>query len=264
MKPDEGDKVGGGANDARFLPRSRRSLPRSRDGTMRASAGAAPPDDASGVERSGNNAPPADASSVARSRTNNSPTPVILCISPAQVGKQTGYIHLASGELAEENAIRAYFDSAGREVSTLPCPNFEGFLLANSLRTRNVSFLMDLPAYILRMGCQILAENAYSDDARPDLSWLPRAPSSASTPSETLVSGEPCCSASRPPQVTPSHPPNVTMRARFPSSSHLDPEVIDPPLIFTMGSPNRSSVLSPFHPVTFIQSGERYCIEATS
>ena len=233
MEPDEGDEVGSGTNDARSLPRSHRSLPRSRDGTMRTSAGAAPPDDvphsragtrrasagtappddASGVERSGNNAPPADASSVARSRNNNSPTPVILCISSAQVGKQTGYIHLASTELAEEDAIRAYFDSAGREVTTLPCPNFEGFLLANSLRTRNVSFLVDLPAYILRMGRQILANNAYSNDARPDLSWLPRAPSLASPLSETLVSGEPRRSASRPPQVTPSRPSNVTMRA---------------------------------------------------
>ena len=274
MEPDEGDKVGSDTNDARSLPRSHRSLPRSCDGTMRASAGAAPPDDvphsrdgtrrtsastappddASGVERSGNNAPPADASSVARSRNNNSPTPVILCISSAQVGEQTGYIHLASTELAEEDAIRAYFDSAGREVTTLPCPNFEGFLLANSLRTRNVSFLVDLPAYILRMGRQILANNAYSDDARPDLSWLPRAPSLASPLSETLVSGEPRRSASRPPQVTPSRPPNVTMRARFLLSSRPDPEGIDPPLFFTMGGPTRSSVLSPlsssdFHPV---------------
>ena len=220
MEPDEGDEVGSGTNDARSLPRSHRSLPRSRDGTMRASAGAAPPDDvphalagtrrasadaappddASGVVRSGNNAPPADASSVARSRNNTSPTPVILCISSAQVGEQTGYIHLASSELAEENAIRAYFDSAGREVTTLPCPDFEGFLLANSLRTRNVSFLMDLPAYILRMGRQILADNAYSDDARPDLSWLPRAPSSASTPPRPSSPGSPAALLLVPPR----------------------------------------------------------------
>ena len=170
MDPDEGDNVGAGAPDAH-------SLPRSRDGTVRAGAGAAPPGDASSVARSGynafpgdassvaragNHAPPGDASGVARSGNNDSPTPVILCISPAQVGAQTGYIHLASGELAEEDAIRAYFDSAGREVTTLPCPDFEGFLLANSLRTRNVSFLMDLPEYILRTGRQILAENAYA------------------------------------------------------------------------------------------------------
>ena len=90
MDPDEGDNVGGGANDACSLSRSRRSLPHSRDGTTRASAGAAPPDDASGIERSGHNTPPADGSSVARSRHSNSPMPVILCISPAQAGDQTG------------------------------------------------------------------------------------------------------------------------------------------------------------------------------
>ena len=223
MDPEEGGGGGDGSNAVASPARS---------GTSTARAGA------SRSERSGS----------------ASPTPVILRISPAEVGGRSGYIHLASEELADANAICAYFDSVGREVTSIPCPDFEGFLLANSLRTRNVSFLMDLPAYILRMGRQILADNAYSDDARPDLSWLPRAPSVASPLSETLVSGEPRRSASRPPQVTPSRPPNVTMRARFPSSSRPDPEGIDPPLFFTMGGPNRSSVLSPlsssdFHPV---------------
>ena len=60
MDPDEGDNVGGGANDARSLSHSRRSLPCSSDGTMRASAGAAPPDDASGIKHLGHNTPPAE------------------------------------------------------------------------------------------------------------------------------------------------------------------------------------------------------------
>ena len=124
MDPEEDDGGGGGGYAAA-------SPARSSDTTTRPGA--------SGPERSGN----------------VSPTPIILRISPAEVGKQRGYIHLASGELADENAIRAYFDSVGREVMSIPCPDFEGFLLAHSLRTRNISFLSDLPEYILQMGgCQ--------------------------------------------------------------------------------------------------------------
>ena len=125
MDPDEDGGSGGGSNAVDSPAPSGNNTARS------ARSG-----DASGSGRSGN----------------TSPTPVVLRISPAKVGGQIGYIHLASGELTEENAIRAYFDSAGREVTSLPCPDFEGFLLANSLRTRNVSFILDLPEYILRMG----------------------------------------------------------------------------------------------------------------
>ncbi len=110
----------------------------------------------------------------------SSPSPVILRISPAQGGVQYGYIHLSSGELCFQEAIQAYFDSAGRDVTTLPCPDFEGFLLMNSLRTCNISFLTDLPDYILCLGRQILEDNSYSSDGRPDLSWLPRLPSATS------------------------------------------------------------------------------------
>ena len=105
---------------------------------------------------------------------------VILRISPTQVGGQFGYIYLSSRERNSEDALRAYFDGSGREVTTLPCPDFEGFLLANSLRTRNVSFIMDLPDYILCMGRWILGDNASSSDGVPDLSWLPRSPSETS------------------------------------------------------------------------------------
>ena len=113
-------------------------------------------------------------------RTSNhtpSSSSVILRISPTQVGGQFGYIYLSSRERNSEDAIGAYFDGAGREVTTLPCPDFEGFLLANSLHTRNVTFITDLPDYILRMGHRILGNNASSSDGVPDLSWLPQSPS---------------------------------------------------------------------------------------
>ena len=123
--------------------------------------------------RSGNSTARVGASRSERSGS-ASPAPIILRISPAEFGGRSGYIHLALEELADEYAICAYFDSVGREVTSIPCPDFEGFLLANSLRTRNVSFLSDLPEYILRMGRQILAENASSenkssDDGRPEI-----------------------------------------------------------------------------------------------
>ena len=83
--------------------------------------------------------------------SHTSPSPVILCITPTQDGEPFGYIHLTPREHKHLETIRAYFDSADREVITLPCPDFEEFLLANSLCTRNVSFLCDLPEYTLEM-----------------------------------------------------------------------------------------------------------------
>jgi hypothetical protein len=116
---------------------------------------------------------PRDHPSAGSDRT--APSPVILCISPAQDGGSFGFIHLSSSEIINQAAIIAYFDSAGREVVVLPCPDFEGFLVANLLRTRNVSFICNLPDYILTLGRQILEDNAFSNsNGCPDLSWLPQ------------------------------------------------------------------------------------------
>jgi hypothetical protein len=109
--------------------------------------------------------------------SHTSPSPVIVRVSPAHDGEPFGYIYLTPGECDHQETVRAYFDSAGREVTTLPCPDFEKFLFANSLRTCNVSFLCNLPEYILCLGRRILKDTAYSSDGRPDLSWLPRTPS---------------------------------------------------------------------------------------
>jgi hypothetical protein len=199
--------------------------------------------------------------------------------SPAQDGGQFRFIFLSSRERNNEDAICAYFDGAGREVTTLPCHDFERFLLANSLRTRNVSFITDLPDYILRMGRRILEDNAYSSDGVPDLSWLPRSPSKT-LPS--LLSRGPGRSASRPPSVTTrahpcspsetspslltqgpnrsaSRPPNATMRAHNTSRppSRPDPDGLIAPLFFSMGGSDKSCVFSPLTSSNFcpIQGG---------
>ena len=133
------------------------------------------------------------------------PVPVILCISPANEGGMFGYIHLAYGEIIPQAAVTAYFDSAGREVVVIPCPNFEAFLANHSLRTHNISFLSDLPNYILETGHWILEANEHSSsDVRPDLLWLPRLPSPlASSPSSQSLLSQ------RPPNF-PSSQANVT------------------------------------------------------
>jgi len=82
------------------------------------------------------------------------------------------------------SAVVAYYDSAGRAVEVIPYPDFDAFLANHSLCTRNASFLMDLPNYILESGCRILVNNDHSrGNVRPDLSWLPMSPSPPSAPS---------------------------------------------------------------------------------
>ena len=90
--------------------------------------------------------------------------------------------------------------------------------MLNSIRTRQVSFLLDLPTSIVAMGWRILAENAAFEEAGPDLSWLPRSPSMTSTSLATLLS-HPACSVPR--------SANISTRAvtgRAPCSSRPDPD----------------------------------------
>ena len=169
----------------------------------------------------------------------SSPTPssssVILRISPSQDGRQFGFIYLSSGERNNEEALRAYFDGAGREVTTLPCPDFKGFLLANYLCTCNVFFMSDLPDYILRLGRRNLEDNEYSSDGLPDLSWLPCSPSETSP---SLLSRGPTRSAFHPLNVTTRAPPS-----RPPSCP--DPDGLNAPLFFSMEGSDKSGVFSP-------------------
>ena len=159
---------------------------------------------------------------------------MILRILPAQEDT-FGFIHLATGEIFNQAGIIAYFDSAGRDVLFIPCPDFEGFLAANSLCPRNISFLCDLPDYILKLGHQILEDNAYSSsNGRPDLSWLPKSPS--------MPTRSPSCHAN----VT-----TWTQRAQtlpHPISFRPDPNGMEAPaapLSFAMGSQHSVDNFSP-------------------
>jgi hypothetical protein len=71
----------------------------------------------------------------------------------------------------QEDAIVAYFKSAGREVVVLPCPHFATFLIDNSLQECNVTIIINLLRYIIPAGICILQVNQYS--ASPNQDWLP-------------------------------------------------------------------------------------------
>jgi hypothetical protein len=84
---------------------------------------------------------------------------IVLCISLAAGSATFGYILIAVNERHLEDAIVAYFESAGREVTVLPCPNFATFLIDHSLQERNISLIIDLPRYIIPLGICILQAN---------------------------------------------------------------------------------------------------------
>jgi hypothetical protein len=77
---------------------------------------------------------------------------VILHVSPPQEGGPFGFIYLSIDKLKVQAAIITYFDNAGRAVTILPCQDFDEFLILNSLRTCQVSFIIDLLDYIVTMG----------------------------------------------------------------------------------------------------------------
>lgn len=90
-----------------------------------------------GLRDSINNNPPSQ-----RSQAENH---VLLRISPAAGSAKFGYIYLSDTERRHEEAITAYFNSAGREVAVLPCPDFEQFIADNNLLYRDLLFVSNLP-----------------------------------------------------------------------------------------------------------------------
>jgi hypothetical protein len=102
--------------------------------------------------------------------TNN----IMLRISPAASSATFGYIYLTETELHNEDAITAYFDSAGWAVNVFPCPDFKIFIAKNVLMYCNVMFITDLPRCIIPAGIQILKANNYN--ASPQYNWLPEPP----------------------------------------------------------------------------------------
>ncbi len=98
----------------------------------------------------------------------------MLHISPAAGSATFCYIYLVEAELRHQDAITAYFDSAGWLVTVLPCPDFNSFLADTSLIYRDVLFLTNLPRYVILAGIEILEANSYI--ASPHLAWLPPPP----------------------------------------------------------------------------------------
>ena len=103
-----------------------------------------------------------------------SPNNIMLRISPASGSATFGYVYVADSEIRHRDAIIAYFDSAGREVVILPCPDFESFIADNGLLYRDVMFISDLPRYVIPAGRRILEANDFNASPRHD--WLPEPP----------------------------------------------------------------------------------------
>ncbi len=170
------------------------------------------------------------------------PSPVILRISPANDGDIAGYIHLAPNEFMHRSALVAYFNKAGRAVDVIPCPDFDAFLAEHSLRMQNVSFLMDLPEFILESGRRLLKTiDESSNKVCPDLSWLP----TSTSPVATFTSSQPLLSQRHihlPSSPANVHMPNLQANLTTQTRHRPDPDGIDPqhapryaPLSFSMG-----------------------------
>jgi hypothetical protein len=127
----------------------------------------------------------------------------MLRISPAAGSATFGYIYLSDTERHHEAAITAYFDSAGREVNVLPCPDFEQFVVNNNLLYPDLLFVSDIPWYIIPAGLRIL--KAWNYDDSPRYNWLPDPPSlssfgpSSHSPDTSPSALAPSCHATPPP-----------------------------------------------------------------
>ncbi len=76
----------------------------------------------------------------------------ILRISPKSGSTKMGCILLDVHEQHHKAPILAYFTSTGHEVVPFPCPDFDTFLHANYLCMWDVSFVGNLPDYIIPTG----------------------------------------------------------------------------------------------------------------
>jgi hypothetical protein len=74
---------------------------------------------------------------------------IVLHISLASSSATFGYIYLAETKLYHQDAISAYFDSPGQEISIIPCPDFDMFITDLNLMYHDVMFISDLPWYII-------------------------------------------------------------------------------------------------------------------
>ena len=191
------------------------------------------------------------------SRSSHTPptlVPVVLHISPSHDGGPSGCVYLDVYKLNDQAAIMAYFANTGRVMTVLLCQNFNEFFVSNSLGTRQVSFLPNLPASIITMGQRILAVDAASEEAGRDRSWLPCSPLMSSA---TLLS--------HPARTAPCSA-NITTRVgtgRAPCSFRMDLDGFEaPPAPFfvPVGGPTCFQV---FSPITMSLATGDFCFTRT-
>jgi hypothetical protein len=115
----------------------------------------------------------------------------------------------------------AYFNTSGCDVVVLPCPDFDSFMQDHSLTNSDISFVSNLPSYIIPAGNNILKAARYGES--PNQDWLPAPPdflSNATSSSPSLLSGGLGCHSS-------SHCPNDSRR--YPNHGHCpDPNGYEP------------------------------------
>ena len=145
---------------------------------------------------------------------------IMLRISPASGSATFGYVYVADSEIRHQDAIIAYFDSAGREVAILQCPDFESFIADNSLMYRDVMFISDLPRYVIPAGRRILEANEYNASPRHD--WLPEPPDLSSL----QPSSDPASSSTRRSRSSSSHQSStlISRHGSLARSHRPDPE----------------------------------------
>jgi hypothetical protein len=115
---------------------------------------------------------------------------IVLWVSPASGSARFGYIYVASNKCHLQDALMVYFDNSGCDVVVFPCPDFDSFMQDHSLTNSNISFVSDLPSYIIPAGNKILKAARYAE--LPNQDWLPPPPdlsSVATSSSPSLLSG---------------------------------------------------------------------------
>jgi hypothetical protein len=84
----------------------------------------------------------------------------------------------------------AYFDTSGHDVVVFSCLDFDSFMQVHSLTNSDISFVSNLPSYIIPSGNIILEAARYTES--PNQDWLPAPPdlsSVATSSSPSLLSG---------------------------------------------------------------------------
>jgi hypothetical protein len=116
--------------------------------------------------------------------SSNSPTmsPMLGCSLPLDIsitlqvlpksGSTTfGFVYLDARKHHHQAPITIYFHSAGQEVYTFACPDFNTFLQSNFLCVHNVLFVGDIPWYAILIGCCFLQDTLRTPHPSNSGSW---------------------------------------------------------------------------------------------